>query len=904
MLEILSLILDHLSVIDLIRCACVSRRLREMVYDDTRWVRKLQAMGCWDEGKARANIAEADLSMTDLHGTTSLDSNQTKMPTASAIGIEEIPGIKISAAQAEAGSKARTQSLLEHVHQDELTDGFDRASLSPSRLHYSPPAHVLDSKIALGVMSNARSIRGAARGVYGSIHAVLQPFYKDAVKSKHPSNAKIFRAYRDPNDQAQMLSQLARFANSDFTLGHAQRVKRLSLMVAAFEDAVAREYEQGLRIGDVDGRMRKYAHVLVTLNGGKRAVDRFVSENPLLRDGSQLGNPSDCFSPNAPDLLFLDEAHSFFGHLSASCNLQLSIAHRVFPQSLDVTSNLLSRVVIEIIRPYLEQLFIQARESSIESYIRAVAGTYEQCHQFIISLHPLSARERTQRSLLEAMIIETFSGNMSTYFEEELDFFRRKSEAEVTGWERQLSQQDASIESLYMSNVNRQADKRDFLSTFRKVVMAPVNALPVFPFSVKSNVKVSGDNPEISSTQASSRSSTPLPGKELANAAPARMSSPFVEAPSTELAAKAAIMKTRLEGIKSLFSLEVALNLVHMAKASIDRSAIFAKVEGSFQEQARDQCETIFILLLRTLGERHVRSGFDHAVEQLSKYNPRASNDRSEQLGVTPLAIFLELVNVGDLIQQMLDVFYEQEMAAKRLIDRNDFLSPAIKEKKRFEQMLDERVAAGLNKGIEVLMAEVEYVFATTQNVEDFNPGATGVAINKLVDISPTNTAVRVVELVSSHTQILIGSTDKKMLDVFNQEVGLRLFNALCKHLKRQRISVAGSIRLIRQVSSLVLVSCLCLNCSSDINKYFGFIQTLKNKDLLQYYKALRELSQIYLISPTDAKELATVIADNDRFLGIFRAEEVYEFAERRADWYQVKSKVEKAMYGVGCLTM
>ena len=90
----------------------------------------------------------------------------------------------------------------------------------------------------------------------------------------------------------------------------------------------------------------------------------------------------------------------------------------------------------------------------------------------------------------------------------------------------------------------------------------------------------------------------------------------------------------------------------------------------------------------------------------------------------------------------------------------------------------------------------------------------------------------------------------------------------------------------------------------SDINHYFAFVQTLKNKDLLQYFKALRELSQIYLISPNDAKELAAIIADTDRFLGIFRPEEVYEFAERRADWYQVKSRVEKSMYGIGCTLM
>ena len=90
----------------------------------------------------------------------------------------------------------------------------------------------------------------------------------------------------------------------------------------------------------------------------------------------------------------------------------------------------------------------------------------------------------------------------------------------------------------------------------------------------------------------------------------------------------------------------------------------------------------------------------------------------------------------------------------------------------------------------------------------------------------------------------------------------------------------------------------------SDMNHYFQFVQTLRNNELLLYFKAFRELAQIYLIDKSDAKELATVIADGDRFHGIWRAEEVYEFAERRADWYQVKPDVERAMYGVGCSVM
>jgi recyclin-1 len=232
----------------------------------------------------------------------------------------------------------------------------------------------------------------------------------------------------------------------------------------------------------------------------------------------------------------------------------------------------------------------------------------------------------------------------------------------------------------------------------------------------------------------------------------------------------------------------------------------------------------------------------------------------------------------------MIDVFYEQQLAATKLADRNDFLDPAVKAKKKFEQMLDERVAAGLNKGIDVLMDEVEYICATTQLPTDYNPLPTP---DGSFDVGPTATAIKVVALVESHTKMLTGSTDKTMLDVFNQEVGLRLFTAICKHLKRQRISIDGSIKLI-----------------SDTNIYYGYIRSLRNSELLEYFRALRELSQIYLIGKENARDIAEVVADGKRFGGVFRAEEVYEFVERRADWFSVKKEVERAMYGFGCWVM
>ena len=208
-------------------------------------------------------------------------------------------------------------------------------------------------------------------------------------------------------------------------------------------------------------------------------------------------------------------------------------------------------------------------------------------------------------------------------------------------------------------------------------------------------------------------------------------------------------------------------------------------------------------------------------------------------------------------------------------------------------------------------MEEVEYICATTQLPTDFNPSADKDEKGRargVIDIGPSTTSKQIVEIISSHLSLLFGSTDKNMLDVFVQEVGLRLFGVICKHIKRQRISVDGAIKLI-----------------SDINHYSSYIATLRQKPLQPYFSALRELCQIFLVqidppaaffaanakgkrgsilsakgskTSAQAKELATIMADTQRYHGIFPTEEVYEYAERRLDWLLVKGDVERAMYG------
>ncbi|OAQ85366.1 secretion pathway protein Sls2/Rcy1 [Purpureocillium lilacinum] len=890
--EIMVTILDYLPVADQIRMARTSRRLQEMVYDDTRWVSRLKSMGCWDEREARRRFEEA------VRRRREAAERAAGQQPGGATAAHKPGETTLFDASVEEQKRRRAAS--------DLRDGFQTMSLGGARK--DDPE---DADSYLDVFKSVKSIRGGARQEYGKIYGALAPFYFDIVKARSHADPIVFKAFRDPEKQAQMLANLKRFSRSDWAPGRAEREEKLASMTGIFESAVVREFEQGYEFWDVDGRMKRYAHVLHTLGGARGGIELFIHKHPIFHDRDLTLNPVECINMGPTDNVSLEPARRFQEVLLAKVNDQAGVIERIFPEPAAVFWEFVDKVREDIIMEYTTPLFDECHERSIASYLKAVSGVFEQTMRFFQTLTPPQGSHGDINEKAKDLTLRVFEPHLDLYLQEELDFFTKQAETEVSQWEKKLSEQDSSLESFYMANFNRSAEKKDFLSSFKKVVMMPVTVLPSFPigspFATTKPVTASGSGAN------GSQAVTPTPSRPETPGLGGR-ASPMPgggKAPTDELAAKAALMASKLEGIKSLCSIEVALNLVHAAKTSLGRAAVLIPLGGQTGGEAKEQCANMFVVLLRILGQRHVKPGFDTAVDHLSHYNPRDVVNDHTRKGVAPLVTFIELVNVGDLISQMIDVFYEQQLATPKIADKNDFLDPAGLAKKKFEQMLDESVAAGLNRGIDVLMDEVEYLFGTMQLPTDYNPVAPAAATtaaaaaaaagtaagdNKSAsmappssepDIGPTATAQRIVELVSSHTRMLVGTTDKAMLDVFNAEVGQRLFVAICKHLKRQRVSTDGAVKLI-----------------ADMNLYAEYVRALRNQDLLAYFSALRELSQIYLIDPAHARDMAAVIADGDRFGGVFRAEEVYEYAQRRADWYQVRKSVERAMYGMECLLM
>jgi recyclin-1 len=114
-----------------------------------------------------------------------------------------------------------------------------------------------------------------------------------------------------------------------------------------------------------------------------------------------------------------------------------------------------------------------------------------------------------------------------------------------------------------------------------------------------------------------------------------------------------------------------------------------------------------------------------------------------------------------------------------------------VREKKRFENALDESVAGGLNAGTEVLMKEVrvfnytttvlfswmlnfllqvEHIILTRTKPREYYPPE-----DAPLDLGPTKGCTDAIKCLEVHCKLLKGSTSREVLEVFYQEVGLRL---------------------------------------------------------------------------------------------------------------------------------
>ncbi|KAG2360688.1 exocyst complex component Sec10-like protein [Suillus spraguei] len=593
----------------------------------------------------------------------------------------------------------------------------------------------------------------------------------------------------------------------------------------------------------------------------------------------------------------------------------------VFPQAAGVLIGFAERVANEVVGEYIAPLLTRAREISNALYLTAVAASFRESWRIVDVLTALSRNfSDKDKDKAEDVVFMMFEANMDEYLDEEIESLKQAFEVICKEWARSTlalashSSPTQSQQTRFLTAQNPALMKRTVLASFTDVLLLPVTIVPrtvgagvvavggavggavgavgtgmvqgiamlnpqrwvggtgslrprgaegeAAIFEIGADEEGGDDGADESSMVPLGDSSTTASTRDTASIASTNTlatsfgpsTSSISQANGTSSASAIKATPAPTGNLDLLLSLDVALELIHADRDALKRLEIFASYPGHYGIRVRETIEEAFCEMLG-------------ATERMNSYKPA---EHEETASVAPLLQFFELVHIGDTIQSIVQVFFDKELAP--YIDKTDFLNVVVREKKRFENTLDDCVAAGLNAGTQVLMNQVEHIILTLTKPREYYPPE-----DAPLELGSTQGCTEAIRCLDTHCKLLKGSTSKEVLEVFYEEVGIRLLAILQKHIKRQIISLNGGFQVI-----------------ADLNAYYSFIASLKAglSPLI-----LIMLGHVFVVE--DAKDLAQIVRDVTRYGGAYRPEDIYEFIQRRADWKKIEKTVDKTMYNL-----
>ncbi|KAI5964172.1 RCY1 [Candida pseudojiufengensis] len=667
------------------------------------------------------------------------------------------------------------------------------------------------------------------------IHKCLSKYYYELLINKGYDKLRIFKDFQTPEEQAKILSNLLAYNKIDFieesrVLAH----DKLFELFEIFENALLRELEIHFDIEDYE-KTRQFVLILISLKNQQTLIDFFLQKS-IFDEDKEIFELSQSTIENlfVDNQLNEDEFNKLITNIANVFNEQSKIIDKIFPQSVPM----MYKVCEELISNQLNELIMVITESSKKYglYLKVIPYIYNELSNTLVSqLKPSKNIGESYKQLVSELIDMSFESFAAEYSRDETAQFRNLAKDKLIEWNQQISQKEAETSSKILESIKIES-KNDFLTSFKNV------------FTLNS----------------SKENST----KE-----------------NSEMLAKAKILSENIKSLDKIFSPEVVVDLLNNAKSSISRLLIFKEFSiSSLRGDIYQSIQDIFMDVMDIIGLEHLRPGFDKALTYLQTYNPNSSTYTTQhnEKFAEPIVLFFDLINMADIIIQMIDIFYKEEILNKQIIKHeNSILNPSLQSKKKLEALVDKNVADGLNIGIELLVHQIENTFKEYLLDSDYNPND-----DTPSGFGTTDAARRATKILEENMDLLVDSADKSVVDVFQQEIAERFFQVIVKILKKRTISVAGATNLI-----------------SDLNLYYDFIvEHIKtNKRLVvPLYQALKKIGNLYLISGDDSKSIGKLVSDLSKFNGIFGQEEIYEFVQRRKDWPLIRKHVEKVMYGFG----
>lgn len=604
-------------------------------------------------------------------------------------------------------------------------------------------------------------------------YAILRPFALSLVASSSASSSLLFTRVTDLQEQLKLASVLARFV-SPLVGGFVDDAVHSKMRAAlSYTDTLLRSAfreEDSKRKAGNDPQalstMASYANLVWELRdvpfyigasvpsadaerprlsalrraGGSILVEEYLGSLGIFSHALPY-DPSQNV-PKAGDVLDLKAMHIFIDFLADVVTQEALLIRQVFPTHQHVMYVFLEQVSTELLMDYVSALLERMQSVSDELYLDAFARSLP------VALRLVEGQETEAPDIISTI----WSNQLNEYLSIEAEWQASTLRALCNQWtdtlERMRRQhRDAEL----LGAPPSAAQKRSFLSTFKRALLKPVS------FSASDR-----------NTTEKTQESEPDAGYVGLKAQGSIFDdeNPTPQGP-TPVAATSMQMS-------SLLNLNTAVELINVTRLTLQRLETLRDTRTSISSRVQPVIDAAVVTLFSTLVEYHMKPGFKCARDQIATYRPMehdadAPMDSRASAQVTPLVLFFDLVHIGDTIQQMMQVFFDE--IATRLLSKVDFTNAAVREKKRFENDLDDNVAEGLNAGVALLTDHMEYIVFSRQNPRDFYPEH-----GRHLDLSrPTQACSECIECLRISCQMLATCTDKNVLDIFYEEIGLRL---------------------------------------------------------------------------------------------------------------------------------
>ncbi|KAJ3413198.1 F-box protein: endocytic membrane traffic, recycling ReCYcling 1 [Chytridiales sp. JEL 0842] len=688
-----------------------------------------------------------------------------------------------------------------------------------------------NSNLTIGAMKKDRQtvsqrLKGVRpREAFKNIYIDLCPYYLDF--KSHQQDSKVFKEGKDLIETATLLRRLRLFSKAKFITNMDEVNFALETTIEWFESMILGQFEKAYDNKNI-AEMKRNATAAYELNGGSACVQLFISKNPIFFDhtfnpslvASKLPSP-EANGGNPAGYALADEFAKFMDHTLTSCRTQATLVGKVFNPEMDAMTAFVSKVFEDSINEYLAAVLKTAKErEGVGIYLHTLATSVHCCIQFLeyISTAEMGVAVHTEK--IKESIAAVFKPFTDGYMQMELDFMSKKFDTELAKWNNRKDRGKKKNLAYLADAEKTQAHKRQVMSVMKSVIFAPV--------AIGKSLMGGGKNK--AQTQALLEDADlDLDGNS---------NSPRDDNVTYYL--------DDGDSMGSLVSLELCLHLMHTNKESLGRCLVITSIMD--MSLIRPNVSKVFIKCLEAVGTRHMSPAFNKAINRLSNSTPIDNWTDGSSVAVNMDSLqFFELIHIADLIHQMVDVYFAEDI--KPWIDEYDFLSDIMVEKKSFDRMSDDNVAGGMDKAIQVLINQLDHILCKGQDPADYNPPA-----NKNVyDLKATATCKTAIACLNSHVKLLQGVANKDTLEVFFGELGIRFFH--------------------------------------DLNSYYEWALSLRVSAVARLFLVLKEVGNLFLAD--GSVELKNMVHDAERYQGVLRLEEIYELMQARTDYKKIQKYVE-----------